>query len=479
METLLIGWSMQDITPKGKVRMDGLLHERTADTVRDPLTATAVAMERYDAAERGTEPGEGQTIWVSCDLLGVDALVLREVRERIRRAVPDIVPECIVLSATHTHNGPVITTTRQKRPMSEPPNEDGTLSAAQYTEYAVTQIVEAVKEAWRCRKPGGLSFGTGYTVLAHNRLVVGADGKAMMFGLVESDHFRRFGGPEDHRVELMFAWDERRELVGVIVNASCPSQFITSCPGLTADLFGEVRRQLRQRLGERLYVAGWVGAAGDQFPRDLLRFKQWPTLEAREETLAEAVSDLVDMVERRLATARRRIAFAPALLHRCRQIDLPLRTVTEDEAAEARREWERVVDRYGQADGLRNYFHSLSLLGMYELNNWWAIRNRYDMQRNNAVHRAEVHVLRIGDTAIATNPFELYTEFGLRLKARSPAAQTMVVQLACGYEGYVPTAEAIAGGGYGSLHFNGFVGDDGGELLVEASVRALRELWAE
>jgi len=42
----------------------------------------------------------------------------------------------------------------------------------------------------------------------------------------------------------------------------------------------------------------------------------------------------------------------------------------------------------------------------------------------------EVHVIRLGDMAIASNRFELYLDFGIRIKARCPAVQTFVVQLA-------------------------------------------------
>ena len=36
---------------------------------------------------------------------------------------------------------------------------------------------------------------------------------------------------------------------------------------------------------------------------------------------------------------------------------------------------------------------------------------------------------------MATNPFELFLDYGLRIKARSEAPQTFIVQLACGARG--------------------------------------------
>ena len=55
----------------------------------------------------------------------------------------------------------------------------------------------------------------------------------------------------------------------------------------------------------------------------------------------------------------------------------------------------------------------------------------------------ELHVIRLGDVAIATNVFELFTEFGIQIKARSRALQTFVIQLA-GPGSYVPPRRARA-----------------------------------
>jgi hypothetical protein len=88
----------------------------------------------------------------------------------------------------------------------------------------------------------------------------------------------------------------------------------------------------------------------------------------------------------------------------------------------------------------------------------------------------ELHAVRLGDLAFATNPFELYLDYGQRIKARSRAEQTFLVQLACGRLGYLPTARAVAGGGYGALIANGSVGTEGSRILVEESIAAINGL---
>ena len=93
---------------------------------------------------------------------------------------------------------------------------------------------------------------------------------------------------------------------------------------------------------------------------------------------------------------------------------------------------------------------------------------------------AEVHVVRLGDVAICTNPFELYTDYGIRIKARSKAVQTFVVELTGGPgdgSPYLPTEAAVRGGGYSAIAPSCNVGPEGGQILVERTVEAINAMW--
>lgn len=90
----------------------------------------------------------------------------------------------------------------------------------------------------------------------------------------------------------------------------------------------------------------------------------------------------------------------------------------------------------------------------------------------------ELHVVRLGDVAVATNAFELYTDYGVQMKQRSPALQTFVVQLA-GPGSYLPTARAVAGGAYGAVPQSNKVGPKGGKVLVDRTIEVIRQQWAE
>jgi len=108
-----------------------------------------------------------------------------------------------------------------------------------------------------------------------------------------------------------------------------------------------------------------------------------------------------------------------------------------------------------------------------------AVVKRFETQDSMPRYDFEMHVLRLGDVVFVTNPFELYLEFGHRIKARSVAQQTFVVQLSCGSGGYLPSARAEQLGGYGGLIINGEVGSDGGALLVDVSVEEIAAQWRQ
>ena len=59
-----------------------------------------------------------------------------------------------------------------------------------------------------------------------------------------------------------------------------------------------------------------------------------------------------------------------------------------------------------------------------------------------------LQVLRVGDTAIAAIPCEVFVEIGLAIKEATPLKDAFTISLANGYNGYLPTAEAHTHGGY-------------------------------
>ena len=96
----------------------------------------------------------------------------------------------------------------------------------------------------------------------------------------------------------------------------------------------------------------------------------------------------------------------------------------------------------------------------------------------NPVDTLPIHAIRIGDVALTTQPCELYCQFGLDIKRRSPAPITAVVGLADGYGGYCPTIYGILGGGYsGKPIYWTRLEQNAGYKIVETSGRLLNRIY--
>ena len=150
-----------------------------------------------------------------------------------------------------------------------------------------------------------------------------------------------------------------------------------------------------------------------------------------------------------------------------------MRLVTEAEYAEAKAAAQQAADQIAKdpkaADQLQRR------MKWYE-----ATVERFEKQQTDPspTHEVEIHVLRIGDAVVCTNPFELFTDYGIRIKARSQAVQTFVVQLV-GPGSYLPTERAVRGGSYSAVVHSGRVGPEGGQVLVDRTVELIDALWAK
>ena len=93
----------------------------------------------------------------------------------------------------------------------------------------------------------------------------------------------------------------------------------------------------------------------------------------------------------------------------------------------------------------------------------------------------ELHTIRIGDIAFASNPFELYIDYQHRVQARSPFLQTFIIQLCAipdgNYSaGYLATERAVKNVGYSAAIYDNQVAPEGGNALVEETLKDLRKL---
>lgn len=460
---LLIGLASTDITPAGPVALQGQFELRIARTVETPLTANVVFLE----SREGEKPLDA-AVMVSCDLIGIPDEVLRLLRENVRKRLPELEPNKVFLSGTHTHTAPVMEPGGYVLP------KEGVTPVEVYRAFLVERIAEAIERAWKGRRPGSVTWGLGHAVVAYNRRAVYADGSAVMYGKTDVPAFRHIEGYEDHDVGTLFFWNADGELRGIAVNVSCPSQVVESRTTINADFWHPVREALHKRYGPDVCILGWAGAAGDQSPRPMYR-------KAAEERMArlrglDSAGELARRITRAVEEAYEAVkddrhAGVP-LIHRVESLRLPMRLVTETEYAEAKGACRQAADEIAKDPKATDRLHTRMK---------WHERTiqRFEAQKDNPnpTHEVELHVVRIGDVAICTNPFELFTDYGVQIKARSKAVQTFVIQLA-GSGSYLPTERAVRGGGYSAVVQSNKVGPEGGQMLVDRTIEAIDQAFS-
>jgi hypothetical protein len=457
---LQVGWASRDITPDRPVALAGQFHKRISQGVAARISVTALALETRDAGG-----AVDQAILVSCDLVAIRDGIQARLRKLLEGKLEGFDLRKLLLNATHTHTAPVTDDDWYDV------TEEGVMKPAEYVDFFLARAAEAVAEAWNGRKPGGVAWGLGYAVVGLNRRMTYADGKSAMYGRNDRPDFRGVEAGEDHAVECLFFFDAERKLTGVAINVACPSQVVENANTISSDFWDDVRAILRERHAKDLHVLGWCGAAGDQSPHPQLRkaadarMRKLSGNVSETRAIAERMADAVDYAYR---AVKNEIATELPFAHRVEDLRLPGRKVTAAEVAAARAILEPIekkpADKRNSVDYSRLRWHG-------------AVVKRFERPDDYATYPMELHVLRLGDVAIASNAFELFLDYGIQMRARSKALQTFTIQLACGCGGYLPTERAVAGGGYSAIPESGLVGPEGGRILVDRTVELMNGLW--
>lgn len=461
---LYVGAASTEITPPEPVAVSGQFGLRISKSVETPLTANALVIQ-----SRQEDKPLDTAIMVSCDIISIPTDVLELVRQQVVAQLPDVDPGKIFVGGTHTHTAPELRLGMWVLP------DKGVMHEEQYRQFFVRQVAAAIVKAWQNRSPGSISWGLSHAVVGYNRRAVYANGSARMYGSTTGAEFRGLEGYEDHDVGTLFAWNKSGKLIAAAVNVTCPSQEVESRHTINADFWHPVREQLRAKYGDDVCILGWPGAAGDQSPHLMYRkaadermrqLRQLSRLEEIARRIVVAVNDAYEVVQ------HDRHADGP-VVHRVESLQLPMRLVTPAEYQEAKTAVEEAAAQIAADPQAESRLHRRMK---------WYERTvaRYEQQQSDPhpMLTTEVHVVRIGDAVICTNQFELFTDYGIRIKARSRAEQTFVIQLV-GPGTYLPTEKAVRGGHYSAVVHSNLVGPEGGQKLVDRTVDLINSMWEE
>ena len=395
-----------DITPPMGTQLVGWLEmARPARAVHDPVFARIAVFER-----------DGERVaFVALDLLSIRGSDVVDIRRRMETAA-QIPAGNIMIAATHNHAGPAIVRL-------------GTFGRDEaYLADLKEKLTRLAEEAVGGLADARLGIGVGFEGrISFNRRWVIKDGTALSEPAVARTETLYNEGPIDPQLGVVAVRKEDGEAMGYLVNWACHPVDVFDLHTVTAGWPGALAAEVRKRDDCPCLVLNGAFANINQI--------NWvdPDYEQDFEHMGTVLADgLSGVVEGMSFEDNADIAVAGRLL------ELPLRDLSDDEIALARRAvaGEDVVHPPGVQRHASDKAYAESILRLVE------------RKKERDFSRAEVQVIRLGSAAFVGLPAEPFVETGFKIKFESPFDPTFVVGAANGMVGYAPPPEHYARGGY-------------------------------
>jgi len=437
---LTAGLAVIDITPPIPYRMSGYFRERLSTGTSNPLRAKAIVLRQ----------GDKSVAMVFCDIIGLSL----DVSSRVRRQVAEktgIPAANILIAATHSHTGPLYFGALRKHfhdlAVAERGNDP--YEKVDYPSELVSKIVRAITQANAAERPVRLKAGTAeQKSLSFNRRFHMKNGTVRFNPGVLNPDIIRPAGPIDPGVGIVFFNDaESGSAAAALVNFTLHLDTVGGTR-YAADYPFYLEQSLREKYGNKFVLLFGTGACGDINHIDVTKKERLKT-DYIGNTLAQTVKAKAGFLE---------TVAEPELAVRSEVVEVPLQKYGPQKVAWARENIEKVGTR------------ELSFLKQVEAYKILAIE-----MRNSETIGLEVQVFRLSsDVAVVGLPGEIFVDLGLAIKRASPFATTLVIELCQDAPGYIPTKKAFAEGSYETV--NSRIASGGGEMMVKAAVRLLKEL---
>jgi hypothetical protein len=452
------GFGKTELNPPLGLQMLGMPGSPRGEGVVWPLHGRVMVLEVNDT----------RVALVSLDLLGLNSDTVAEWRDAISHA-SGIPAGHILIGCSHTHRAP--------SPFLDA--TDDPESAAAFLDVARERVTAAATEAVANLQPAELLSGEAQAPgVGFNRRPMYANGEVGTHGWTWLPDFSGMEDTPDETVRLLMARALDGSPLGGVIDFSCHPTAMGHEPVYSADYPGVLTEAMEARRG-----GTWgflLGAAGDTSTPD-------PSSRDEEsgfgiEHTARMGEALAEAADRAIAAARSEPAHSITVAST--HVAVKQRLATPELVELAR--WyleERPADvdeiefsrklsghDFTFADGKQvgNERHAQEMLRM------WAWQQGPNAQ---LVEQLEVQVIAVGDTAIVALPGEIFTEFGRRIVAASPFAFTMVVSIANGSHGYIPTSVAFSHGGYEPrFALPSRLEEDAGDKLTEVAISLLQQL---
>lgn len=462
-EPLRVGVAEVDITPPEGFPIAGYYHERLAEGTIDPLKAKAMVFEQ----------GETSAAVVVCDLTAISRDLCEAIRKRASEKT-GIPSDAIAVSGTHSHTAPDYSKHLYQHLESYGSSNTTQENAAPpYAEKLIGGIVQSIVEAHEKLEPATLSSGSALqeTTVSFNRRFVMKDGSVQTWKSLSDPNVVRAAGPIDREVGVAVIKSGDGKVRGVFSNFAL---HLDTVGGMrwSADYPFFIEQALRQKYGHELVSMFGAGCCGDINHND-------PAGRERNKTefIGRAIAGTIESaIPKTTSLAQDRLQARSAVVH------LPLQDVTREQL-ERSKELIKVIQGGGKVDFLDQVaaYKTLMLAQFRDATRQenpdkqigWGLSHAWEGVGD--ALPVDVQTITIGDElAWVFLPGEVFVDLGLAIKRASPYRTTLIVELSnCIETAYIPTRAAYAGGSYEVT--NSTLKPGGGEMLVEAALRLLRE----
>lgn len=434
------GFGQVDISPPLGIELAGYFEPRYAEAIHDPLEATCLLLEAGDGSRLAL---------ISLDLIALTPADALACRQALAEATNAPVESCLV-HCTHTHLGP---STIQVF---------GGGSEASYVSGLPAAVAKAGLEAVATLRPVELKVGRRAAPgLAFNRRHWVEAGHVEMNWGGRLPDMTGPAGPEDDELLALFCLEEGKPAFALL-NFSCHedsiggSKISAGWPGFARCYFEELYP------GSRALTL--VGFCGDINHLDLALPATSPLRTGFHiaRTIGQGLASTASLALRTAVDVD-----LPSLAGLAEPVSCQVRKPEAEKLARAR----KLLCREGSPD-----LDPAKVEAAKRENNWettFLIEALHLAEYPDAV---DVPLGVAGGGALGFAGFggETFVEFQLALKRHSPYAHTFCVNLANGWEGYIPTRHAFAEGGYEvQLARSSKLAPEAGDLLLDAALLRL------
>lgn len=388
---------------------------------------------------------------VSTDLTMISRRYFLEMRElaAVRSGIP---AKNITIGANHVHVAPSMA------PGWRYLNNDG--PDPMYVDMLADRVATAVKKAGDQMEPARIATGQAPTSgITFNRRYLRPDGSAEMVFSSSRDPAFPAAGPADNELGYILFENLDGVPIALITSFSAHNHVVggSPVPGrpdssvFHRDFGGRFGDVVRKRLGVPVPTVYLAGAGGDTAWQDPDKAPPIDGPAAAWSIGTDLASALFDHLD---SSPKREIS---DLKFTSELIDIPDRPLAESHFCDD-------MCR-GNAAGIQDMDRA----------RWTAEKEAVASRGDDTSCIVEIGAISFSGTAISTNPAELFVEFGLDIKKRSPFDVTLVSQLSNGYCGYVPTERAFDEGGYETHRsvFSSRLAKNAGRLITEKSIEML------